>query len=306
MSIAGSINGYTVSSDKGDWLYFPSAGGASWGGITGTLSDQTDLQTALDLKLTKNIAISGSTKTKITYDANGLVTAGAGATTADIPDSTNKRYVTDANLTTLGLTSGTNTGDQDLSGLVPTSRTVNGHALSGNVTVTATDLGLVIGTNTEAWSVNLDSWSALATSAKVDANGAITGATKTKVTYDTKGLVTSGSDATTADISDSTNKRYVTDAELTVISNTSGTNTGDQTLVGLGGVPTTRTITINGSAQDLSSNRTWTVTASPDVLLSLSSDSSIADGYGRIYPHVFTIGSGVKFTIGSGSILQIT
>jgi len=32
---------------------------------------------------------------------------------------------------------------------------------------------------------------------------------------------------TTADIADSTNKRYVTDANLTVIGNTSGTNTGD-------------------------------------------------------------------------------
>jgi hypothetical protein len=36
-------------------------------------------------------------------------------TTADIPDSTNKRYVTDANLTVIGNTSGTNTGDQTIS-----------------------------------------------------------------------------------------------------------------------------------------------------------------------------------------------
>jgi hypothetical protein len=65
---------------------------------------------------------------------------------------------------------------------------------------------------------------------KVAGNVAITGATKTKITYDAKGLVTSGADASTADIADSTNKRYVTDAQLTVIGNTSGTNTGDQTL----------------------------------------------------------------------------
>jgi hypothetical protein len=63
--------------------------------------------------------------------------------------------------------------------------------------------------------------------AKVDENAAITGATKTKITYDAKGLVTAGSDATTADIADSTDKRYVTDAQLTVIGNTSGTNSGD-------------------------------------------------------------------------------
>jgi len=64
---------------------------------------------------------------------------------------------------------------------------------------------------------------------KVTGNGAITGSTKTKITYDSKGLVTGGADATTADIAASTDKRYVTDAQLTVIGNTSGTNTGDET-----------------------------------------------------------------------------
>jgi hypothetical protein len=63
----------------------------------------------------------------------------------------------------------------------------------------------------------------------VATNSAITGATKTKITYDAKGLVTAGADATTADIADSSNKRYVTDADLVVIGNTSGTNTGDET-----------------------------------------------------------------------------
>jgi hypothetical protein len=83
----------------------------AWGGVTGTLSNQTDLQTALDLKVDENAAITGATKTKITYDAKGLVTAGADATTADIASSTDKRYVTDAQLVVVGNTSGTNTGD---------------------------------------------------------------------------------------------------------------------------------------------------------------------------------------------------
>lgn len=65
---------------------------------------------------------------------------------------------------------------------------------------------------------------------KVDENSSITGATKTKITYDAKGLVTAGTDATTADIADSTNKRYVTDAQLVVIGNTSGTNSGNVTV----------------------------------------------------------------------------
>jgi hypothetical protein len=95
----------------------------------------------------KNTAIVGATKTKITYDAKGLVTSGADATTADIADSLDKRYVTDANLTTignqsgvntgdettatiktkLGITtlSGSNTGDQDLSGLTPNTRSIS-------------------------------------------------------------------------------------------------------------------------------------------------------------------------------------
>ncbi|MHA7111549.1 head fiber protein [Sunxiuqinia elliptica] len=71
-------------------------------------------QTELDKKLDKNPAITGATKTKITYDSNGLVTAGEDATTADIAPSTDRNYVTDDQLTTIGQTSGINTGDQDL------------------------------------------------------------------------------------------------------------------------------------------------------------------------------------------------
>lgn len=70
------------------------------------------VDTALAAKLDKNSNITGATKTKITYDAKGLVTSGADATTADIADSANKRYVTDTDLVKLGVTTGTNTGDQ--------------------------------------------------------------------------------------------------------------------------------------------------------------------------------------------------
>lgn len=94
-----------------------SGGGGAWGSITGTLSAQTDLQTALDGKVDENSPITGDTKTKITYDAKGLVTSGANATTADISDSTNKRYVTDAELVVIGNTSGTNTGDNAVNSL---------------------------------------------------------------------------------------------------------------------------------------------------------------------------------------------
>lgn len=62
---------------------------------------------------------------------------------------------------------------------------------------------------------------------KVDENAAIIAGTKTKISFDTKGLVTSGQDATTGDINDSVNRRYVTDADLVDINNLSGINTGD-------------------------------------------------------------------------------
>lgn len=65
------------------WNQVGSAG-ATWGSIAGTLSNQTDLQAALDGKVDENSAITGATKTKITYDAKGLVTAGADAGIADI------------------------------------------------------------------------------------------------------------------------------------------------------------------------------------------------------------------------------
>lgn len=80
----------------------------------------------------------------------------------------------------------------------------------------------------------------------VVANSTITGATKTKITYDAKGLVTAGADATTADIADSSNKRYVTDAQLTVIGNTSGTNSGNQTLANTSDA-TSHTVTLSAT-----------------------------------------------------------
>jgi len=190
----------------------------------------TDYQTPLTAGtnyIVPNSAIAAGTKTKITYDSKGLVTAGADATTADIAASSNKNYVTDAEKTVLGNTSGTNTGDQVLPTLL--------------------SLGAVAG------------------------NTAITGATKTKITYDSKGLVTAGADATTADIAPSSNKNYVTDSEKIVLGNTSGTNTGDQTislagdLTGTGTGTITTTLTTSGvtagSYGNASSIPTFTVDA---------------------------------------------
>jgi hypothetical protein len=107
-------------------------------------------------------------------------------------------------------------------------------------------------------------------------NASITGATKTKITYDTKGLVTAGADATTADIADSTNKRYVTDANLTVIGNTSGTNTGDQILPTRDslGLDTDDTVTFANLSGTNTGDETQTT-----IKTKLGAASSSADGY---------------------------
>jgi hypothetical protein len=69
-------------------------------------------------------------------------------TTADIADSLNKRYVTDANLTTIGNTSGTNTGDQTFLDArvqtVTSSATVTPTSTNDLVIITAQATGLTL------------------------------------------------------------------------------------------------------------------------------------------------------------------
>jgi hypothetical protein len=146
------------------------------------------IQTQLDSKVDENAAITGATKTKITFDAKGLVTSGADATTADIADSLNKRYVTDAQATVIGNTSGTNTGDNatnsQYSGLAASKqdtlvsgtniKTLEGQSLlgSGNIDLVKGDVGLG----------NVDNTS--------DANKPVSTATQTALDAKTNKLIT--------------------------------------------------------------------------------------------------------------------
>ena len=162
-------------------------------GVTGTtvqaaLSDlKSQINTnAADItsKLTGNVAITPGTKTKITYDAKGLVTAGADATTADIASVVDKRYVTDAQLANITTLTGINTGDQTLS-LAGSNLTISG--ANGNTVAGVGDItGVIAGTGLSGGGTSGDVTLNLGTNAvgavnlkgssgPLDATGATTG-----------------------------------------------------------------------------------------------------------------------------------
>lgn len=60
-----------------------------------TAAAEARMEAEIDLKATANPAITAKTATKITYDEKGFVTSGTSATTADIDDTTDRRYVSD-------------------------------------------------------------------------------------------------------------------------------------------------------------------------------------------------------------------
>ncbi|MFN6387690.1 MAG: hypothetical protein ACK4X2_05180, partial [Bacteroidota bacterium] len=315
-----------------------------------------------------NSAITGATKTKITFDTKGLVTAGADATTADIAPSTNRNYVTDIKAGVLSNTTGTNTGDQTItltgdvtgtgtgtftstiansavtyakmqnitagkllgstnSGAAAPGEVTIGSGLSlsgGNLTATGTG-GTVTNVNpitltttgstftstvanattTPAITLNIPSASISGTTAvllskaefdifnaKVAPNTAITGSTKTKITFDAKGLVTAGADATTADIAPSTDRNYVTDIKAGVLSNTTGTNTGDQTITLTGDVTGTGTGTFTSTIANSAVTYAKMQNITAGKLLGSISASEVAPG-------AVAIGSGLSLTNGT-------
>ena len=147
-----SVNGVTLLG-SGDLTVSSSA---AWGGITGTLSSQTDLQSALDLK--EDVIAAGTTaqyyrgdktfrdldKTAVglpnvdnTSDANKPVSTATQTALdlkADLAGATFTGAVSATNL------SGTNTGDQDISGIatnttaISTKLSTTGGAMTGAIT----------------------------------------------------------------------------------------------------------------------------------------------------------------------------
>lgn len=135
----------------------------------------------LATKVTANGAITAATKCKITYDAKGLVTAGADLAESDIP-SLHLAKITDVTATAAEV--------NVLDGITASTAELN---ILDGVTATTTELNYVDGV-TSAIQTQIDN--------KVTKNSAITSATKCKITYDSKGLVTAGADLAASDIPD--------------------------------------------------------------------------------------------------------
>lgn len=135
----------------------------------------------LATKITANAAITGATKCKITYDAKGLVTAGADLAESDIP-SLSLSKISDVTATASEV--------NVLDGITASTAELN---ILDGVTASTTELNYVDGV-TSAIQTQIDN--------KVTKNSDITGGTKCKITYDAKGLVTAGTDLAASDIPD--------------------------------------------------------------------------------------------------------
>ena len=109
----------------------------------------TATQTALDLKVDENAAITGATKTKITYDAKGLVTAGADLAAGDMPSGIDATKISTGSISNAefdylnGLTDNIQTqftGKQDTLVSATNIKTINSTSVlgSGNIAVEPT------------------------------------------------------------------------------------------------------------------------------------------------------------------------
>ena len=192
------------------------------------------IQNQLDSKVAANTAITGATKTKITYDSKGLVTAGDDLAESDIP-SIHLSKISDVNATAAEV--------NVLSGITPTTAELNVLHNSNisnadlvklhNITASASELNTLTGitatTNELNYTHGVTSNIQTQLDSKVAANNAITGATHTKITYDSKGLVTSGADITLSDVTDVT----ATVAEVNVLDGITASTAELNTLTGI-------------------------------------------------------------------------
>ena len=91
-----TIGGIDASND---WMIIEDTStGETKKAAPGQLPISTATQAALDTKVDENAPITGATKTKITYDAKGLVTAGADLSASDMPTGINAANISSGSI----------------------------------------------------------------------------------------------------------------------------------------------------------------------------------------------------------------
>lgn len=138
--------------------------------------------------------VTGATKCKITYNSSGLVTAGADLSASDIPSlSLSKISDVTATASEVNVLDGITATTAELNILDGVTASASELNILDGATLSTTELNYVDGV-TSSIQTQIDN--------KVTKNANITGGTATKITYDSKGLVTAGTTLSASDIPD--------------------------------------------------------------------------------------------------------
>ena len=230
-------------------------------GTAAALDAGTDPSNVLQLDVSGKLpAVDGSQLTNLpaapvtsVNGQTGIVVLG----TAEVTESTDKNYVTDAQLGVLSNTSGVNTGDQDISGISTNAADIATNTANISANTSAIDgLGTAAGEDVGTSAGNV---------VQLDADSKLPAVDGSQLTNLPAAPVTSVNGQTgivvlsTAEVTESTDKNYVTDAQLGVLNNTSGVNTGDQDISGIATNAAdiaTNTANISANTTDIATNST--------------------------------------------------
>jgi hypothetical protein len=142
----------------------------------------------------------------------------------------------------------------NITGNAATATLATNATTAGNITATSNTTLTSLSNLTTVGTITSGVWSGTAVAVEKGGTGATT-ASAARINLGLEiGTNVMAANATTANISPSTNRNYVTDVQAGVLSNTSGTNTGDQTislagdLTGTGTGTITATLTNSGVA----------------------------------------------------------